>query len=220
MGSTSKPSTIRERVIEFEKEFTDQLEKIEKQIMECGKEIENLQLELKFVTEEEYPKATETRILSGDPTEANKLKKLMDKLQDQIRDKQEDLVVYHNIKDRFIAEKVEESRDFIIPFNEEKRANTSAQYEKMLKAKRAYLETIQEESKPLHDFQAADLKLQHVLSYGGVVKPLSGFPLDLALKHGERMFHNNVYLAVTNAEATRFIRQSPNTDDLDYLPTK
>lgn len=88
------------------------------------------------------------------------------------------------------------------------------------KAKRAYLEAIQEESKPLHDFQAADLKLQHVLSYGGVAKPLSGFPIYLAPKHGERMFHSNIYLAVTNAEATRFIRQSPNKDDLDYLPQK
>lgn len=131
MGSTTKPRTSRERGIEFEKEFTEQLEKIEKQITDCEKEIENLQLELKFVTEEEYPKALETRILSGDPTEANKLKKLMDKLQDQIQDKQEDLVVYHNIKDRFIAEKVEESRGFIIPFNEEKQANTAAQYEKI-----------------------------------------------------------------------------------------
>ncbi|WP_212934990.1 hypothetical protein [Bacillus hominis] len=175
-----------------------------------------MQLELQFVTEKEYPKAIASRILSGDPTETNKLKQLIDKLQDQIQDKQEDLVVYHNIKDRFIAEKVEESRGFIIPFNEEKR-NTAAQ---ILKAKRAYLEAILEESKPLHDFQTADLKLQHVLSYGGVAKPLSGFPLDLAPKHGERMFHNNVYLAVTNAEANRFIKQSPNPDDLEYLPVK
>lgn len=122
MGSTSKPRTIRERVIEFEKEFTDQLEKIEKQITDREKELEDLQLELKFVNEEEYPKALETRILSGDPTEANKLKKLMDKLQHQIQDKQEDLVVYHNIKDRFIAEKIEEARVFITPFNEERDA--------------------------------------------------------------------------------------------------
>ncbi|PFR91171.1 hypothetical protein COK43_10350 [Bacillus cereus] len=220
MGSTSKPRTIRERVIEFEKEFTDQLEKIEKQITDREKELEDLQLELKFVNEEEYPKALETRILSGDPTEANKLKKLMDKLQDQIQDKQEDLVVYHNIKDRFIAEKIEEARVFITPFNEERDAMASTAYQAMMKAKKAYVDVLRKDSQPLHSYYAADRLLQSILDHGSITKPMTHFPMLSSRKHSERMFHGNIYLPITAEEVTRFIKGTEHNEDLDYLPAK
>lgn len=143
MQSTLQPS-VKSRVEAFHKAFYEGLEKIDQQIEATNKTIAEKNLEMKFVREVEYPKAVEVRVVSGDDKEAKKLKTLLDKLQEDVAELQEELVVMASVRDRYVFTKSAEAKELIHDFNAERDSAAKQSYHRMSLAKRKYLEALKE----------------------------------------------------------------------------
>ncbi|PEI68619.1 hypothetical protein CN646_16535 [Bacillus wiedmannii] len=219
MQSTLQPS-VKSRVEAFHKAFYEGLEKIDQQIEATNKTIADKNLEMKFVREKEYPKAVELRVISGDDKEAKKLKTLLDKLQEDVAELQEELVVIASVRDRYVSTKSAEAKELIHDFNAERDSAAKQSYHRMSVAKRKYLEALKEESKPLNEYYRVDRMLEGVLGEGGHTKPMSYFPNLSAKKFGDKFLTDGIYLPVTYGEATLFIQGRDTAEDIEYLPKK
>ena len=185
MQSTLQPS-VKSRVEAFHKDFYEGLEKIDQQIEATNKTIADKNIEMKFVREKEYPKAVEVRAISGDDKEAKKLKTLLDKLQEDVAELQEELVVMASVRARYVSTKSAEAKELIHDFNAERDSAAKQSYHRMSVAKRKYLEALKAESKPLTEYYRVDRMLAGVLEEGDHAKPMSYFPLWSSKTFGDK----------------------------------
>ncbi|QWU46775.1 hypothetical protein [Bacillus sp. NP247] len=213
-------SSVKSRVEAFHKAFYEGLEKIDQQIEATNKTIADKILEMRFINEVEYPKAVEIRVVSGDDKEAKKLKTLLDKLQEDVAELQEELVVMASVRDRYVFTKSAEAKELISGFNVERDSAAKQSYHRMSLAKRKYLEALKAESKPLNEYYKVDGMLEGVLEEGGHAKPMSYFPNLSSKKFGDKFLTGGIYLPVTYDEATRFIQGRDTAEDIEYLPKR
>ncbi|MGX5361043.1 hypothetical protein [Bacillus cereus] len=211
---------IAKRVVAFHEGFIDGLEKITKNIDEKTELLNDKQLELRFIQEKELPEALVKRYVDGDDKDAKRLQTLETKLQKEITELQEEILVITHLKAKYEWTKANEAKVLEAAFNEERNADVQRTYRRMEAAKRAYLETIKAESESLHEYYGADLKLAKILEVGGLKKSMSWFPVSVAYTRGNHGFHGS-YLEVPTQVVKDIIRGCVDEKHhIEYLPTR
>lgn len=152
--------TAREKVLKFMADYNSNVSKIKNRISEGSQRLEVIQLEVNYLQQKEIPEAIERRVLTDDKTEETKLRKALEKLQNEQQELKEEAVVLESVLKKVLIKAADEVSGLQSLFQEEKREVESVQYGKMMKAKAAYMETIQKESKALHEMNNVDIKLQ------------------------------------------------------------
>ncbi|MED4678057.1 hypothetical protein [Bacillus nitratireducens] len=208
------------RVTAFHEGFIDGLEKITQNIDEKTQLLNDKQLELRFIQEKELPEALVKRYVDGDDKDAKRLQTLETKLQKEITELQEEILVVTHLKEKYEWTKANEAKALVAAFNEERNAAAQRTYRRMEAAKRAYLETIKAESESLHEYYGVDLKLTEILEVGGLKKSMSWFPLSVAHTRGNHGSYGS-YLEVPTQVVKDIIRGSVDEKHhIEYLPTR
>ncbi|WP_448160587.1 hypothetical protein [Bacillus cereus] len=211
---------VAKRVVTFHEGFIDGLEKITQNIDEKTQLLNDKQRELRFIQEEELPEALVKKYVDGDDKEAKRLQTLETKLEKEITELQEEILVITHLKEKYEWTKANEAKALEVAFNEERNAATQRTYRRMEAAKRAYLETIKAESESLHEYYGVDLKLAKLLEVGGLKKSMSWFPLSVAHTRGNHGSYGS-YLEVPTQVVKDIIRGCVDEKQhIKYLPTR
>lgn len=208
------------RIVSFHEGFFDGLENITKNLDAKTQLLNNKQLELRFIQEKELPEALVKKYVDGDDKDAKRLQTLEAKLQKEIAELNEEIVVISHIKDKYVSSKSAEAKALVDAFDSERNSHAKRCYSRMESAKRIFLETIKEEAAKLHEYRGVDLKLAEVLEEGGFTKPGSYLPISLAHTRGNHGSYGS-YLEVPTQLVKDIITGRVNTKyDIEYLPTR
>ncbi|PFN08267.1 hypothetical protein [Bacillus cereus] len=209
------------RVAAFHEGFIDGLEKITQNIDEKTQLLNDKQLELRFIQEKELPEALEKKYVEGDEKDAKRLLTLEAKLQKDITELQEEILVITNLKAKYTATKAAEANALVDAFNSERDAAALRSYRRLEAAKRVYLEAIKEEADSLHEYRGIDLQLAEILEEGGLKKPLSYLPVLVAPRREDHGYHKESYLEVPTQVIKDIITGRVDEEyHIGYLPTR
>ncbi|PHG75167.1 hypothetical protein [Bacillus wiedmannii] len=208
------------RVAAFHEGFIDGLEKITQNIDEKTQLLNDKQLELSYIQEKELPAALEKKYVDGDDKDAKRLQTLETKLQKEITELQEEILVITHLKEKYEWAKANEAKALVDAFNEERNAAAQRTYRRMEAAKRAYLETIKAESESLHEYYGVDLKLTEILEVGGLKKSMSWFPLSVAHTRGNHGSYGSYLEVPTQVVKDIITGRVDEKHHIEYLPTR
>ncbi|PFV50401.1 hypothetical protein [Bacillus thuringiensis] len=218
--SSTAIGNIAKRVVAFNGDFIEGLEKITTKIDEKTQLLNDKQLELRFVQEKELPEALVKKYVDDDDKEAKRLQTLETKLQKEITELQEEILVITHLKEKYEWTKANEAKALEVAFNEERNAATQRTYRRMEAAKRAYLETIKAESESLHEYHGVAWKLAKILEVGGLKKSMPWLPVSVVYTRGNHGFHGS-YLEVPTQLVKDIIKGSVDEEHhIEYLPTR
>ncbi len=208
-----------DKITAFSNEYKAKISQVEERYAACSQRIEELQLEARFIREKEIPEASVNRVLNGDGGgQEAKLKKSLAKLEVELVEKQEELVILENALTQYKLKSAEEVRKMQQLFKNERKIAADKAYRKMMAAKREYVETMKAEAEVLHRFAELDMRIQEVEYAAGIRNGVySGFEVDSATIPGNADRHNGVYLALTHDEVKKIIKNTARPSELEYL---
>ncbi|MED4037047.1 hypothetical protein [Niallia taxi] len=199
-------------VTEFIKAYKEKVNQLNERIEGCNNRIEELQLEVRFMKEKEIPEASIQKVLTGESGLETKLKKKLDKLEAELVEKQEELIIITNALQRYHLQAANELKGYKQAFNDEKAITSQKAYNKMMAAKREYVEAMKKESIALHKYQAIDVQIQLIEQQAGLKKDVYNiFTVNSAPMISHLNRHNNVYLALTHDEVKTIV-SNPSTN--------
>ncbi|WIG40832.1 hypothetical protein [Bacillus toyonensis] len=208
------------RVATFHEGFYDGLDSITKNLDEKKKLLNDKQIELRYIQEKELPAAIEKKYVEGEDKDAKRLQTLETKLQKEITELHEEILVITNLKAKYTAIKAAEAKTLVEAFNSERNAAAQRTYRRMEAAKRAYLEAVKEESEKLHEYRAVDLKLAVVLEEGGLKKQGSFLPISLAHTRPNHGSYGSYLEVPTQLVKDIITGRVDEKYDIEYLPTR
>lgn len=182
--------TAIDKIQSFYNEYQAKHNKLKTKLDETITKINELEMEIGYVKSVELPKASETRLLNDDAAMEIKTKKKLEKLQNEHKEKEEDLVILQQTIHRLkvdSANTVSELERKL--FRTEKQLNNKEVFDRMLQHRKAYLTALEKETKGFKSFQNADLLIQNIKANGG--KPTSStgteipYNVDLTVQHNE-----------------------------------
>lgn len=210
--------TAKEQAIKFVDEYKEELAKVNDKILECSSRIEELSLEIKYHKEVSIPEAIEVRVLQGDSTLENKLKKALSKFEGELAAKEEELIVLKNFLQRFKHEAANKVKKLEKLFQDEKKVSEQRVYSKLMNAKYQYVKSLIEEGKTLQEIKDVDVQLQEIL-YNAGWKNSVYTQLDVNSAsiptHVNR--HNGIYLALPHNDVVKILKNTATDDELAYL---
>ncbi|MFJ7994288.1 hypothetical protein ACIQY5_19195 [Peribacillus frigoritolerans] len=211
-------ATAKEKVLQFMADYESNVSKLNANVEACQNRINDINLEVKYIKDVELVPAIEKRIIEGDNTEEVRLRKKLTKLDGDLVCQTEDLIVLESLIPRYLVEAADKVAKLQALFQEEKREVESAQYGKMMKAKADYMETIQKESKALHEFNSADVKLQEVQYAAGRVNSIwTELEVKTAASPDYKDKSNGVYLQLPLDDVKKLVKGTMKETELDYL---
>ncbi|HFF3187546.1 TPA: hypothetical protein ACGCJB_000628 [Bacillus cereus] len=208
------------RVVAFHEGFVNGLEKITQNIDEKTQLLNDKQLELRFIQEKELPAALEKKYVDGDDKDAKRLQTLEIKLQKEITELQEEILVITRLKEKYEWTKANEAKALEAAFNEERNAATQRTYRRMEAAKRTYLEAIKAESESLHEYYGVDWKLAEILEVGGLRKSMPWLPVSVVYTRGNHGFHGSYLEVPTQVVKDIITGRVDEKHHIEYLPTR
>lgn len=211
---------VAKRVFAFHEDFIEGLEKITTKIDEKNQLLNDKQIELRFIQEKELPAALEKKYVDGDDKDAKRLQTLETKLQKEITELQEEILVITHLKEKYEWKKANEAKALEAAFNEERNAATQRTYRRMEAAKRAYLEAIKAESKSLHEYYGVDWKLAEILEVGGLRKSMPWLPVSVVYTRGNHGFHGSYLEVPTQVVKDIITGRVDEKHHIEYLPTR
>lgn len=193
-------------VTEFINAYKEKSNQLNERIEGCNNRIEELQLEVRYMKEKEIPEASIQKVLTGEAGLKTKLKKKLDKLEDELVENQEELIILTNALQRYYLQAANDLKGYKQAFNDERAITSQKAYNKMMAAKREYVEAMKKESIALHKYQAIDAQMQLIEQQAGLKKDVYNiFTVNSAPMISHLNRHNNVYLALTHDEVKTIV---------------
>jgi acetyl/propionyl-CoA carboxylase alpha subunit len=208
--------SVTAKIQQYVDDYRSKVNELTGRIAATQNRIEEIELEAKYLREKEIPEASVKRVLDGDSSLEIKLKKTLAKLEAELIEKQEEILILSNALQRYKIQSVEGLKQFHQLFIDERTIASQKAYSKMMAKKREYVETLKAESEVLHHYQALDVKMQEIELEAGLRNGIyNTFAVDSAPVPGHLNRHNGVYLAIPNEEVQKVIKKQPI--DLSYL---
>lgn len=207
-----------EKAEQFYNEYQEKLAKLKELTKNSLKRAEYLQLEIRMLNGVEIPRAQTKAVLEGTGnTEINKLKKQLQKYQDELQEKQEEQIILQHAADQYkvqVGETADELKKIIA--DETKIAENTA-YSNMMHAKKQYIDAIIEQGKALQKLNGMDYKLQSVLVAAGRQKNVySGIEVKSPM-NPDHITSDGIYLPLSLQEVKNFVRGDYSKSSYDYL---
>lgn len=207
---------VTEKINVFITEYNQKVNHLTERIDGSNKRIEVVKLEARYISEKELPEASVKRVLDGDIALEAKLKKKLEKLETELQEKQEEVLILQKALQRFHLQVAEELKGYQQLFKEERAIASEKAYGRMMAKKREYVEAMKEEAEVLHQYQAVEYQMQLVELAAGWKKDVYNFfTVDTAPMPSHLNRHNGIYLAITHAEVQAIIKKA--SIDLGYL---
>ncbi|MDI2586613.1 hypothetical protein OR571_05560 [Psychrobacillus sp. NEAU-3TGS] len=207
---------VTEKINTFIAEYNNKLNQLNERIESSSKRVTEIEMEIKYISQKELPEASVQRVLSSESGLENKLKKTLIKLQTELEEKNEEVLILQNALQQYHFQAANELKQYQQLFKDERAIAMDKIYSKMMSKKREYVEAMKEEAEVLHQFQAVDLQIQLVEQAAGMKKDVYNiFTVDSAPMPSHLKRYNGIYLALTHEEVQKIIKKTPI--DLGYL---
>lgn len=209
---------VSEKINTLIAEYNEKVNQLTERINTTGQRIAENKLVARFIREKELPEASVKRVLEGDTALEAKLKKKLEKLETELLEKQEELLILTNALKRYKLQSSEELKQYQELFNDDRAIAKEKAYSKMMTKKREYIVAMQEEAEALHEFQAIDVKMQEIELEAGLRNGIfNTFTVDSAPIPSHLNRHSGVYLALTHEEVQKIIKKGIQPSELAYL---
>lgn len=210
--------SAKNKASELITEFNRKLQELNNTLSEVNQRAEELQLEINYINEKELPEAVEARVLTGDSTLENKVKKTLDKCREELQGKLESIPVLSNAIKRVQLEYAEKAVELERLVNEELRLEEQTRYAKMMYQKKVYVDTIIEESKELQNLNNLVSQLQELQVKAGLKNNVyNSFEFQSASNNTSVDNFNGVYLPLDYNEVKRLVTGQYSSRDVEYL---
>ncbi|MGE6488790.1 hypothetical protein [Paenisporosarcina sp. NPDC076898] len=207
---------VTEKINAFTAEYNEKVNQLKERIDGTSQRVSEIEMEIKYINQKELPEASVQRVLSGEAGLEAKLKKSLIKLETELQDKQEEILIVTNALQRYHFQSAFELKKFQQLFKDERVITVEKAYGKMMAKKREYVEAIKEEANILHQYQAVEYQMQLVELAAGLKNDVYNiFTADVAPIPSHLNRHNGIYLALTHDEVLAIIKKAPI--DLGYL---
>lgn len=208
----------KKRVEAFIKEHAERIESLKERISKANERIEYLQLEVNYLQSEEIPKAEATEVLEGTTGHVAKLTKSLQRFKTELADKQREVTILANAISQFQYQQGEQALLLDRQYKEERLLEESKAYNKMMKAKKDYIDTILAESEELREMSKVDVQLQQILIDAGRRSNIySSLEVKGSPTASSKGNHQNIYLGLDFNEVKRYVAGTYSPDDYDYL---
>ncbi|WP_409289629.1 hypothetical protein [Peribacillus sp. SCS-37] len=157
----------KEKVLQFVAEYHENVAQLNEKISYSKQAIRDSQLEIQYIHAKELPEALEVRVLSGDNTMEVRLKKKVSKLEKELQEYEEELLVLESVLHRYKYGAGDKASEFEKLYREEKKILEQEVVGKMMRAKKEFKNAIEKESTTLRELNSVDVKLQEVLFEAG-----------------------------------------------------
>lgn len=211
-------TTAIEKAERFYSDYQKKLEELKELTQKNYERAEYLQLEIRMLNEVEIPKAHTKAVLDGTGNnEVVKLKKQLQKFQDELQEKQEEQIILQHAADHFKVQVGETAAELKKIIADDTKIAENTAYANMMHAKKQYIDAIIEQGKALQKLEGIDYKLQSVLVGAGRQKNVySGIvvksPLNL-----DNITSDGIYLPLSLQEVKNFVRGDYSKSSYDYL---
>lgn len=134
----------KEKVTAFLTDYKQQISTLNVKISETACLLEDLSLEIQFIQEKEIPDSVQRRVLTGDRSQENKVRKQLQKLQVEYAEKSEDLIVIQKVLDRYKQQAADQAKQLERMFIEERNMVVYESYKRMNAARSVYIKALQD----------------------------------------------------------------------------
>ena len=155
--------SANEKALQFVAAFNETVAKNKQEINRCNQRISELELELKYVNDVELKEAIEIRILEADNSKEKKVRKLLDKLELELKQLQEELPALQRILEKYISKAGLEAWNLYNLYRDEKQLQEQQAVAHMLHAKKLFTDEIIKQSDIIREVNSVDTILQEVL---------------------------------------------------------
>ena len=204
---------------EFIQEYKSKIQEIQNKIEACTPEIECLQLEIRMLNEVEIPKAQTQAVLEGtDKSVVAKLKKQLQKYQDELQEKHEEQLILTNALEQYryqVGDKAAELRDL---FTQDRELIEKKCYANMMHTKKQYVDEILKHSTPIRELSNVDTQLQQILKDAGRQRNVyPNITINTPLNPANKNATGGVYLQLDYYEVKDFITGRYPESSYEYL---
>jgi hypothetical protein len=211
---------IKEKVQDFLNEYNNKLQLMNTKLEEATTRIDELQIEISYIHLKDLPEAIERRVLENDATYENKLRKIVDKLQNELVSRQEEVLVLENARHRFKVEYADKITALELLYREEMKLVEKRQMALMMNAKRDYVIAILKEAEAIREYASINTRIQEVQYNGGRrTSVTSDFELKNAPIKEHLHYHDNVMLQLDLNTVKRLVKGTYSEADVKYLDT-
>lgn len=207
---------VTEKIKSFIAEYSEKVQQLNKRIEASSQRVNDIEIEMKYINQKELPEASINRVLSGESGLETKLRKSLVKLQTELDEKNEEVLILQNALKKYHFQSANDLKKYRQLFIDERAIASKKAYSKMMLKKREYVEAMQKEAEILHNFNAIDQQIQLVNVAAGMKQNVyNTFTVDSAPILGNINRHNGTYLAITHREIENIIKKAPV--NLSYL---
>lgn len=207
-----------EKAEQFYNEYQEKLDKLKELTKNSLERAEYLQLEVRMLNEVEIPRAQTKAVLEGTGnSEVTKLKKQLQKYQDELREKQEEQVILQHAADQYKVQAGEKADELKKLITDETRIAEDTAYANMMHAKKQYIDTMIEQGKALQKLNGMDYKLQSVLVAAGRQKNVYTGIMVKSPLNPDNITSDGIYLPLSLPEVKSFVRGDYSKGSYDYL---
>ena len=212
-------ATAIEKAEQFYTEYEEKLTKLKNLTKNSLERADYLQLEIRMLNEVAIPRAQTKAVLEGTGnSEVIKLKRQLQKFQDELQEKQEEQVILHHASEQYKVQVADTAAELQKLLKDETDLAENKAYANMMYAKKQYIDAIIQQAKPLQELNSIDAKLQSILVDAGRQKNIySGIVVKTPLDPQYKAQHDGVYLQLSLQEAKSFILGNYTKDSYDYL---
>ena len=204
---------------EFIQEYQTKIQEIQKKIEACTPEIEYLQLEIRMLNEVEIPKAQTKAVLEGtDKSNVAKLKKQLQKFEDELQEKHEEQLILNNALEQYRYQVGDQAEEIQTLFRQERELVEKKCFAHMMYAKKQYVDEILNQSVALRSFSNLDSQLQQILVDAGRQRNVyPNITIKTPLNPANKNNTGGVYLQLSFNEVKDFITGRYPASSYDYM---
>ncbi|WP_078408725.1 hypothetical protein [Priestia abyssalis] len=209
---------IKDKVLKFMAEYTDKVNEIQERITAGTERVKTLKMEIEYIKGKELPEAVERRVMTGDSSHENKLRKSLEKVEKEYQQLQEEIIVLQNVLQRYKVTAADEATKLESLFRDEYQLQEQKCYSRLMNVKYEYVQAMIKEGEALRELKDVDVMLQQIQYNAG---RRNGVYTNLDVKtapipnHKDRF--NNVYLQLSLDEIKRLVAGTYKPDELEYL---
>ncbi|MBN3553305.1 hypothetical protein JYA63_03440 [Fictibacillus nanhaiensis] len=208
----------KDKVLQFVEEYNIRVSKFNNDIEASEKAIEDMKLEIKFINEVELTPAIEKRVVEGDSSFEDKLKKKLAKLEAEVVRKTEEVMILKKLLSNYLIESADKVTDLDNMFRNDKKIAEAKAYAMMMHSKKLYVDSIQKEAAVLQELKDVDVQLQQIQYNAGRTNGIyTEIDVLTAPIPSYKDRFNGVYLQLSLDEIRQLIKGTIKPEDLSYL---
>jgi hypothetical protein len=160
-------AAAKDKVQSFISEYNKKLQQLNGKLQVASKRKDELTMEIQYIKSVELVQATERRVIDGDSAMENKVLKSLSKLEAELQNKEEEVLVLENYIRRYKADSANQITVLEGLYRHDKAISDTEVFKRIQSHKEAYISAMKKEAEKLGEYQKVDRQIQDIKESGG-----------------------------------------------------